>query len=126
MQIFIESLLVLALIGFIAVIIWTAMSAIKLKNSVVANAKQLYLPPVNAVKNLAATGKGLVFQEGVHVKHIGSTIKGTSHHVSEIAREIKVTVSSIPVAETKTMLRNGQNILHLLNMASKLVKQASD
>ena len=73
---FCEWLLILTGIGFFAVIFYIATTALAVKNSVMRNAKRLYLPPLNSVKSLAATGKGVAMQEKVRVLSIAGHFKG--------------------------------------------------
>ena len=66
---------ILALVGLVGVLIFLAMTALKLKTSVMDNAGRIYKRPLAAGKNLAVTVKGIAQQETVRGKHIGASAR---------------------------------------------------
>ena len=98
------------------------MTALHFKTAVMGNAKRLYERPVNSVKTLAATGKGIVQQEKVRVQHIAGTFKGTAGGVKETATEIKSAAQSVHPEELKTALNNVQRAFQLLTAATQFVQ----
>ena len=121
-----EILLIAALIGFLGVLVWLAMTLLHLKNAAVSNAGRIYKRPLNASKNLVATGKGIVQQETVRVKHMGVSIKSAASAVKEAAAEVKVAAETIHPEDLKPTLAAMQSISKVVRLASQVSHAASD
>lgn len=119
-----EWLLVLAFIGLIGVLVWLVITAFGLKNSVMRDAKRIYERPVNSVKSLIATGKGIALQEGVRFKHIAADAKVAAGAVRETAGEVKTAAGSVHFSELKSVVGNIQSILKLMSAVAKVARSA--
>ena len=117
-----EWLLVLALLGLIGVIAWLVMAALKIKTSVMADAKRLYEPPTRSVKVLIGTGKGIAQQETVRARHIASSAMVAVGAVKETTGEVKVVTDSIHVSELKAALADVQNVVKFVGLLTRLSK----
>jgi len=111
---------ILALVGLIGVLIFVAMTALKLKTSVMTNAGRLYKRPLAAGKNLVTTAKGIAQQEAVRGKHIGGSAKTAGLAVKDAALHIKDTAQSVHPEHLKPALASVSNIGKALQVASKL------
>lgn len=120
-----EILLVLALLGIIAVTVWLAMTALHLKTAVVTNAGRLYKRPLNAGKNLVITGKGIVQQETVRVKHIGTSVKTASGAVVETVIKVKDAAQEIHPEDLKPALAALKNASHIASLAAGITRSAA-
>jgi len=120
-----QSLLVLALLGFIGVVAWLIMTALKLKNAVMNDAKRLYQRPLNSGKNLVATGKGIVQQETVRFKHIAGSVKGAAGAVKETVVETKFLVQSVRFSDLKPAIGTLQNFFKILGVAAQFTRASS-
>ncbi|MGI4789681.1 MAG: hypothetical protein ACRYFS_12615 [Janthinobacterium lividum] len=120
-----EVMTILALVGLIGVLIWTAMTALKLKTSVMTNAGRLYKRPLAAGKNLATTVKGIAQQEAVRGKHIGASAKVAVGAVQDAATHIKDTAGSVHPENLKPALASLSNITKVLKVAAKLSQASS-
>jgi len=121
-----EILLVLALIGIIGVTVWLVMTALHVKTAVVANAGRLYKRPLNAGKNLAITGKGIVQQETVRAKHIGTTVKTAAGAVKVAVTHVKDTAQSVHPQDLKPALSTMQNVSKIVGLAAQFSRSARD
>lgn len=117
--------LILAFLGFIGAIAYLAMTVLHIKTAVMGNAKRLYEPPLNSVKSLAATGKGILQQEQVRVQHMAGTFKGTAGDVKEAATEVKSAAQSVHPAELRVALANVQHVFQFLSVAADFAKLTS-
>ena len=115
-----EGMTILALAGLVGVLVFLAMTALKLKISVIDNAGRLYKRPLAAGKNLAATVKGIVQQEAVHGKHIGASAKVAAMSVKDAAVHIKDTAQSVHPEELRPTLSYMSNLSNALKVALKL------
>ena len=115
-----EGLTIVALLGLIGVVAYLAMTALKLKTSVMTNAGRLYKRPLAAGKNLATTVKGIVQQETVRGKHIGASAKAAAGAVQGAATHIKDTAQSMHPEDLKPALASLSNITKVLQVAAKL------
>ncbi len=115
-----EIFLVLALVGLIGVTVWLAMTALHVKTALMTNAGKLYKRPLNAGKNLVLTGKGIVQQETVRVKHIGTSVKTTAGAVKETVNHVKATAQSVHPQDLKPALATMQNVSKIVSLAAKL------
>ena len=120
-----EILLILSLIGLIGVVIWLVVTVLNLKNGVTRDAKRIYERPLRSVKSLAATGKGIVMQEGVRVKHIGASGKVAAIAVRDAAIEIKTAVQGIPVDDLKAMTTEIKSTAKLVGTATQFFRAVS-
>jgi hypothetical protein len=119
-----EWLLVLSFVGLVGVIIWLVISAISLKNAAMRDAKRIYERPVNSVKSLIATGKGIALQESVRVKHMAGDVKVAAGSVRETAGEVKTAADAIQLSELKTVFANFQNVLKFASAIAKVTRSA--
>ncbi len=113
-------LTILALVGLVGVLVFLAMTALKLKTSVMTNAGRLYKRPLAAGKNLVTTVKGIAQQEAVHVKHIGASAKAAGMAVKDTAVNIKDTAQTVHPEHLKPALSSVSNIGKTLQLAVKL------
>ncbi len=120
-----EILLVLALVGLVGVLVWMVMTALRLKNAAVTNAGRLYKRPLNAGKNLVTTGKGIVQQETVRVKHVVATVKTTSGAVMQSATQIKEVAQTVHPEDLKPALALLKNASSALKIAANISRVAS-
>lgn len=120
-----EWLMVLALLGLFGVLAWLVMTALKIKTSVMTDAKRLYEPPIRSVKSLVATGKGIAQQEAVRVRHMGGSVKVAAAAVKEATGEVKIAAQSIQVSELKSSLANVQDVLRFVSLIGKISKSTS-
>lgn len=123
-----EILLVAALVGLIAVVIWLVLTVLHLKTAVMGDAKRLSERPIRVVKNLIATGKGIAQQETARVKRIAATVKGPIKAVKDTAGDIKLVASSIDVSELpnpQPAMSRAQTILKFAANAFKLARSAA-
>ena len=123
---FFETIIDLTFAGFVGAIILLVMSAVKLKNTSVACAKRLYLPPTNSVKNLIGTGKGIAVREAARATRVQKTVKEASGTVGASAKGIKLTLQRVPWNDTKVIIENVRNVINVISLASKFVKTATD
>jgi hypothetical protein len=115
-----EFFTILALVGLIGVLIWVAMTALKLKTTVMTNAGRLYKRPLAAGKNLATTVKGIAQQEAVRGKHIGASAKDAGLAVKDAALHIKDAAQAVHPEDLKPALASVSNISRAVNLAAKL------
>ena len=120
-----EVLTILALLGMIGVLVFLAMTALKLKTTVMTNAGRLYKRPLAAGKNLATTVKGLVQQETVRGKHIGASAKAAAGAVQDAAAHIKGTAQTVHPEDLRPAMNSVSNITKILKVAAKLSQAAS-
>ena len=113
-------LTILALVGLIGVLAFLAVTALKLKTSVMTNAGRLYKRPLAAGKNLVTTVKGIAQQETVHVKHIGASAKAAGLAVKDTALTIKDTAQTVHPEHLKPASSSVSNIGKTLQLAVKL------
>ena len=115
-------LLILALLGLIGSIAGMVLAALRLKPSVMTNVKRLYEPPLQSVKSLIATGKGLAQQEGVRAKHIGASAREAATAVKGVAGEVKTAATGVHFSELKPVLNNLQNVFRVLGLAAQFAR----
>lgn len=115
-----EALTILSLVGLVGVIVFLAMTALKLKAYVTTNAGRLYKRPLAAGKNLITTVKGIAQQETVHAKHIGASAKVAGLAVKDTVLTIKDTAQSVHPEHLKPALSSASNIGKTLQLAVKL------
>ena len=113
-------LTILALVGLVGVLIFFAMTALKLKTSVIDNAGRLYKRPLAASKNLITTVKGIAQQEAVHGKHIGASAKTAGLAVKDAAVHIKDTAQAVHPEDLKPALSSVSNVRKALQLAARL------
>ena len=111
---------ILALVGLVGVLIFLAVTALKLKTSVIDNAGRLYKRPLAAGKNLAITVKGIAQQETVRGKHIGGSAKVAALSVRDAAVHIKDAAQSVRPGELKPALSYASNLSNVFKVALKL------
>ena len=121
-----EILLVLALVGFVVVLIWLAMTALRLKTAAVTNAGRLYKRPLNAGKNLVTTGRGIVQQETVRVKHMGASVKSAAGAVKETAVHVKASAQAVHPQDLKPALATMQNMSKIIRLAAQFSRPVHD
>ncbi len=115
-----EGMTILALVGLVGVLVFLAMTALKLKTSVMTNAGRLYKRPLAAGKNLVTTVKGIAQQEAVRGKHIGASAKVAGLAVKDAALHIKDTAQSVHPEHLKPALSSMSNVGKTLQLAVKL------
>ena len=115
-----EGMTILALVGLVGVLVFLAMTALKLKTSVMTNAGRLYKRPLAAGKNLVTTVKGIAQQEAVRGKHIGASAKVAGLAVKDAALHIKDTAHSVHPEHLKPALSSMSNVGKTLQLAVKL------
>lgn len=127
-----EWLLILSLVGFIGALIWIGMTAIKIKNAVMADAKRLYGPPLTSVKAIITTGKGIAQTETIRAKRIAAIVKHTTASVKDAASDVQTTAQSIhpsdlqPVkTDIQFILRNLSSAKQYLELLAKLTPKSS-
>lgn len=118
-------LLILALLALIGVLVWIAMTVLHAKKSVMDNAGRLYKRPLNAGKNLIATGKGIAQQETVRVKHVLGTVKDTATSVKGSAMIVKDAVQAVRPEELQPVAETVGNVTGAVGNVSKLISLAS-
>ena len=111
---------ILALVGLVGVLIFLAMTALKLKTSVMDKAGRIYKRPLAAGKNLAVTVKGIAQQETVRGKHIGASAKTAGLAVKDAALHIKDAAQSVHPEDLKPALSSVSNVSKALQLAAKL------
>jgi len=111
---------ILALAGLIGVLVFLASAALKLKTSVIDNARRLYKRPLAAGRNLTITVKGIAQQETVRGKHIGTSAKVAVLAVKDAASHIKDAVQSVHPGEMKPALSYASNLSNVFKVALKL------
>lgn len=115
-----EAITILALLGLVAVLVFLAMTALKLKTSVMDNAGRLYKRPLAAGKSLAATGKGIAQQEAVRGKRIAASAATAGLAVKDAALNIKDAVQGVHPEELKPVLASVSNASRVVQLAAKL------
>lgn len=111
---------ILALVGLIGVLIFLAMTALKLKTSVMTNAGRIYKRPLAAGKNLVTTVKGIAQQEAVHGKHIGASAKSAGLAVKDAALTIRDTAQTVHPEDLKPALSSVSTVSRVVSLAAKL------
>ncbi len=115
-----EGMTILALAGLVGVLIFFAITALKLKASVIDNAGRLYKRPLAAGKNLITTVKGIAQQEAVHGKHIGASAKTAGLAVKDAALHIKNTAQAVHPEDLKPALSSVSNVSKALQLVARL------
>ncbi len=115
-------LLILSLLGFVGTIIWIVTVVLKMKNSIMADAKRVYVGPQRSVKELIATGKGIALQETARVKRVGVVLKGTTHAVQDAAGDIKTVGQSIHPADLQPVKNDVQFILNQVTSVTAILR----
>lgn len=115
---------ILALLGLIGAAVWLAMTALRVKNGLVGDAKRLYEPPLRSGKNLAAAGKGVALQEIGRAKRVGAVVKGTVGVVKETATDAKEAAQGVSLSDLKPYLLNVQNALRIFSMVTQFTRSA--
>lgn len=118
----VDWLLVLALIGLIGVIIWLGLTAVRLKNGLMGDAKRLYEPPLRSGKNLVTAGKGIALQETARAKRVGATVKGTVNVVKDTAVDVKDAAAGVNLSELKPMIANAQSAFRILSLFAQFAR----
>lgn len=113
-------LTILALVGLVGVLVFLAMTALRLKTYVTTNAGRLYKRPLAAGKNLVTTAKGIAQQETVRGKHIGASAKAAGLAVKDAALNIKDTAQSVHPEHLKPALSSVSNLGKTLRLAVNL------
>lgn len=120
----VDWLLVLALIGLIGSLVWLGLTAVRLKNGLMGDAKKLYEPPLRSGKNLAAAGKGIAMQETARAKRVAATVKGTVTVVKDTASDVKEAAEGVNLSDLKPIITNAQNAFRILSLMSQFVRSA--
>lgn len=115
-------LLILSLLGFVGTIIWIVMVALKIKNSLMADAKRIYVAPMRSVKEIIATGKGIALQETARVKRVGVILKGTTHAVQDAAGDIKTVGQSIHPSDLQPVKNDVQFVLNQITSITAILR----
>ena len=118
-------LLILALLGLIGVLAWMVMTVLHAKNSIVGNAGRLYKRPLNAGKNLFATGKGITQQETVRAKRVAGKLKHTTVSVKGSALAIRDAAKTVHPEELKPATDTLGTASKLVGLVSGLSKAAA-
>ena len=117
---FLEWLWILVGISFVGVIVYLIVTALSLKNAAMRNAKRLYEPPVNSVKSLIGTGKGIAQREQVRVQHIAANVKVMAGDVKETTGQVAGAAKTVHPDELKAALANIQKTFQFIAMLSKV------
>lgn len=120
----VDWLQVIALIGLIAAIVWLAVTAVRVKNGFMGDAKRLYEPPLRAGKNVFAAGKGVALQETARVKRVGAVVKGTAGVVKETALDAKEAIEGVHLSDLKPVITNAQNAFRILSIVAQFARTA--
>ena len=115
-----EALTILALLGLVAVLVFLAAAALKLKTSVMDNAGRIYKRPLAAGKSLVATGKGIAQRETVRGKHIAASAAVAGLAVKDAALNIKDAVQGVHPEELKPALASVSSAGRVVQLAAKL------
>ena len=118
----VDWLQILALVGLIGAIVWLAMTAIRVKNGFMGDAKRLYEPPLRSGKNLVAAGKGIALQETARAKRVGATVKGTVEVVKDTALDAKEAAAGVNLADLKPIITNAQNAFRILSIVAQFAR----
>jgi len=124
-EMILDVLIIVALFGFVGAIVWIVMEGLKLKNQALSTYKRLAAPPIERVKNITATGKGIVQQESIRVRHIGKSIHRASVAVKETADDVIVVVDSLKDTDIEPLLQHAQTAFKFATAAASLLKAAS-
>ncbi len=117
-----EFLTILSLVGLVGVLVFTALTALKLKTSVMTNAGRLYKRPLAAGKNLVTTAKGIAQQETVRGKHIGASATAAAFSVRDAAVHIKDAALNVKDAAGEVHPERLKPALNTVSNAGKIVK----
>ena len=120
-----EIMLIAALLGLIGVMVWIALSVLHVKNQTVGHAQRLSKRPIVAGKNLAMTVKGIVQQETVHVKHIGTAVMGAAGAVKHSALEIKDAALTVHPEELKPAVASLHSTGERIGQVTKVLQLAA-
>lgn len=115
---------VLALIGLIGAVIYLVMTALRVKNGLMGDAKRLYEPPLRSGKNLVAAGKGVALQEIGRAKRVATVVKGTAAVVKDTASDAKEAIQGVNLSDLKPYLVNAQNVLRILSITAQFARFA--
>ena len=118
-------LLILALLGLIGVLVWMVTTVLHAKNSIMGNAGRLYKRPLNAGKNLAATGKGIAQQETVRAKRVAGKVKHTAGAVKGSALLIRDAAQTVHPEELQPAVSTLGTASKLVGLVSGLSKAAA-
>ncbi|MDQ2687258.1 MAG: hypothetical protein M3Y28_05260, partial [Armatimonadota bacterium] len=127
MEIFIvivDWLLVLALIGLIGTLVWLGLTAVRLKNGLMGDAKRLYEPPLRSGKNLVAASKGIAMQETARAKRVGATVKDTVEVVKDTALDVKDAAAGVNLSDLKPVITNAQSAFRILSVLAQFSRTA--
>ncbi len=118
-------LLILAFIGFLATIAWIVVTVLKVKTAVMGDAKRLYERPLRSGKAIAATGKGIFFQEKARVQRVGVVLKGTTASVKDTAGDVQTVAKSIHVSDLQPVAVDVKAVVGILGHIGTFLKMAS-
>ena len=116
---------IVALVLLFVFVIYLVATLLHFKTAVVGNAKRLYERPVNSVKTLTATGKAIVQQEQVRVKHMAGAFKVTAGEVKEAATEVKSAAQSVHPQELKAAVTNVQRTFQFVSMLTQFTRSSA-
>lgn len=122
----IEWLWIIVGVLFLGVIGYLGAMALSLKSAAMRNAKRLYEPPLNSVKSLIGTGKGIVQREQVRVQHILSNAKIIAGDVKETTGQVGGAAKTVHPDELKDALANAQKTFQFVTMLTKIVHGMSN
>lgn len=117
-------LIILAFLGFIGALCAIAAAALQLKNQAMSSYKRLSTPPVERVKMIATTGKGIVQQESVRVRRIGKSAKRAADAVMVTVDEGRVAVESIRDSDLEPLIQNAQTAFKFATAAASVLRAA--
>lgn len=120
-----EALLILALVGLMSVLVWMVTTVLRVKNSIIGNAGRLYKRPLNAGKNLLATGKGIAQQETIRAKRVAGKVKHTAVVVKGSALAIRGAAQTVHPEELTPAVSTFGNVSKLVALASSLSQSAA-
>lgn len=115
-----EALLVLALLGFVGAVAYLIVTALHIKNFAMTRGKALADAPTRSVKNLVATGKGIVQQETVRAKRIGGVVKHTVGAVKHTTAEVKAAAQTVHPADLKAAAGNVRDVVGTVASAQRI------
>jgi hypothetical protein len=117
-------LLILAFLGFIGALCAIAVTALQLKNQAVSSYKRVSTRPIERVKMIATTGKGIVQQETVRAQRIGKSAKRAVDAVKVTVDEGRVAVESLRDSDIEPLIQNAQTAFRFASAAAAVIRAA--
>jgi len=119
-------LIILAFLGFIGALCAIGITAVGLKNQAMSSYKRLTSRPIERVKMIAVTGKGIGQQEGVRLRRMSKSAKRAADAVKVTVEEAKVAVDNIKEADLEPLLKNAETAFKFATAAASLARAAAN